>query len=137
MSFSTEKVAIKNKFSTWTETRVKWPGIPFQEPTVAWIAPNILNGDSFDATIGNPIQRRHVGVVSIQILDAENKIDGDTRIRQIADLLLAMFINANSRLTISATEYLDFSSPSLTPWQSLNGWQQMNLLVPYTRDLFS
>lgn len=136
MSFVSERTAIEGKFSAWTETRVKYVGRPFQEPTVAYVAVFIIDGAAQEVTFGQPIQRRHAGVVSILILDKENKTDGDARIRAIADMLEGLFIGANSRVTISASEYIDFGAPSLSSWSQSSGWQQRTLTIPFTRDHF-
>jgi hypothetical protein len=136
MSFETEKAALEAKFTDWTDTRVKYVGKPFLEPaTGPYIALNVINGEGQIATLGVPHLRRHVSLVVIQIFDKENKSDGDALIRRLADLLTLKFINANSRLTISATEYLDFGEPSLSSWQVTNGYQQRNLTISYTRDV--
>ncbi len=134
MSFTTENTAIRSKFDGWVASRIKWPGTPFQEPSVAWIAVNILRGAGNELTIGTPAQRRFAGVVAIQIFDREN--NGLATILSLADQLEQRFINANSRTTISATEYIDFQQPGLTPDQVVNGWRQVNLNVPYVRDEF-
>ena len=136
MSFVTERTALEGKFAAWTETRVKYVGRPFLEPAVAYIYPVVIDGAAQEVTFGQPIQRRHVGVISILILDKENKTDGDARIRAIADMLEALFIGANSRVTISTSEYIDFSAPSLSSWSQSSGWQQRTLTIPFTRDHF-
>ena len=119
MGWQNEKTVLYDKFSTWTATKIKYPGVPFQEPNAKYIAVNILNGEGREATVGSPAQRRHVGVVAVQIFDKENQ--GESGMLALADQLEPMFINANSRLTISPLEYIDFDQPSLTPAQTDGG----------------
>ena len=131
MTWTNEQTAIEARFTGWP-TRIKWPGKPFLEPATAYIAPHILNGAGQIASLGTPTLRRHTGVVNVQIFDKENR--GEATIRSLADQVEALFIDANSRLTISAGEFIDFGQPSLSPAQSANGWLQRNVVVPFFRD---
>lgn len=133
MGFVNEQLAIEGKFIGWNACRIKYANRPFNEPSNApYIALHILNGEGYEASIGSPAQRRHVGVVAVQIFDLTNA--GDATVRQLSDQLELLFINANSRLTISPTEYLDFDQPSLSASQDIEGRYQRNLTISYTRD---
>ena len=137
MSFTGEQIALEGKFSTWTASKVKFFGKPFSEPVVPYVALHLLNGEGEIATLGIPHMRRHIGVLVLQIFAKENSPTGDAQIRTLADQLELLFINANSRLTISATEFIDFDQPSLSAPLILNGWMQRNLSVDYARSIVS
>jgi len=132
MTWVTERTAIQGRFSNWTATKVQYPGIPFLEPAGPWISVHILNGEGIIATLGTPHARRHIGVVAVQIFDKENS--GEVTIRTLADAVELLFINDNSRLTISGTEWIDFDQPELTPGFVQDGWRQRNVNVSYQRN---
>jgi hypothetical protein len=134
MGWENEQTAIRAKFDGWTATRIRWPGTPFSEPASAYIAVHVLNGEGQELTIGMPAQRRHVGVVSVQVFDKEN--NGQTTIAQLADQIEARFINANSQDVLSGTETISFEQPSLSPEQVIQGWRQKNVTIPFYRDEF-
>ena len=134
MGWQNERTVLYGKFSTWTATKIKYPGVPFQEPNAKYIAVHILNGQGREATVGSPAQRRHEGVLAVQIFDRENQ--GEVGMLDVADQLEPLFINANSRLTISPLEYIDFDQPYIVPAEPTGGWQQRNFLCPFTRDEF-
>ncbi len=135
MGWATTQIAIEAKFNGWTATRIKWANKAFSEPNVPWIAVFVLEGEGQVATLGTPHQRRHAGVVSCQIFDKENQ--GENTIDSLADQIEARFINAGSQIVMSPTETITFDQPSLTAGQTVNGWRQKNLQIPFYRDIFS
>ncbi len=133
MGFAAERTAIEAKFASWTTTSVKWPNLPFQQPSSAWIAVHIVNGSSSEISVAPPILRRHLGVVIVQIFDKEN--NSEATIRTLADQVEALFLNQpQNEIRISATETVRFWAPSLGAAQTVNGWQQRNVTIPFERD---
>lgn len=89
MSYHAEKVAIETFFqNNWTATEV------FFENTVSkgleeWVRLTILNGDSFQASMGDDPAFRYPGVVIVQIRIRKDK--GSGRALALADLVDSLF----------------------------------------------
>lgn len=133
MGFAAERIAIEAKFATWVTTPVKWPNLPFQQPSSAWIAIYIVNGSSSEISIAPPVLRRHIGIIVVQIFDKEN--NSETTIRALADQVESLFLNQpQNEIRISSTETIRFGAPSLGAAQVVNGWQQRNVTIPFERD---
>ncbi len=131
MSIETEKIGIEARFAGWSVTPIKWPNLPFQQPSSAWIAVYIQNGESRALDLDSVLMS-HRGVVIVQIFDREN--NGEAYVWTLAKQVQQLFVGVNNELLLSDAEQVHFFTPSVSALSITNGWVQRNVTIPFERE---
>ena len=153
MSYASEYSALAGAFNTgWVKvksagppvvyearTPVAWPNVPY-EPTagVPWVAFNVVNGEAQQVSAGAPGNNivRHVGMVVIQIFVPLHQ--GESAARALGDNVITLF----SGLTLAGYRFRPAYVSAVTTnsgqkgYSLVDGWRQINVTVPFTRDEF-
>lgn len=113
-----------------TRTPICWPNVPFAPPDgTPWVRFNLIDGEARHASSGAPGANvvRHVGIVRIQVFVPTAQ--GEGTVRTLGDHVATLFRGA------SFAGYR-FSPPYLEPAPSgvADGWYQMNVTIPFSRD---
>lgn len=120
--------------------QVGYSNVRFQEPApvknVCWMRLTIINGETFQQSLGPNPCHRAPGQIVAQLFVPEESGTNDIRIR--ADQFIAMFLSATGQpLEFSAgnsgrirTELGRMITDGIT-----NGWLQVRAIVPFVRDI--
>jgi Bacteriophage related domain of unknown function len=134
----------KESMRAYVETRVKnlmaanYPTTPIQYDNVPFIQPksehyiaiHILDGESFQANLGNSFRERHPGVLQIDVLAPR---DMGTKLQnQIAKTIGTAFTALNDRLSDGAS--VVFRTPSYPDLGEQGPWKVCAVSVGYYRD---
>lgn len=133
MSFADERQAIEARLSTnWTSTPIKYDNVSFSAPSDnKYISVVIANGASSQQELGASPMHRHIGLITIQIFVP---VEAGTNVpRDYADSLATVFRNAQFSAGSSGT--ILCRSPSIVRVGVTNGLYQLNVAVPYQRDV--
>lgn len=130
MTFSEIHRVLETRMATWAGGYpVDWPGVPpsavlqrARSEMSPWVRLTIRHGDSATACIGDTPAERHPGVVLLQVFVAEG--EGMRPATQIADSLAEHF-------RYFQQGHLATQAASLTHVDPANGWQQVNLTIPF------
>lgn len=129
--FADERKAIEGRLkAAWTTTPIRFEGVPFQEVLTAYVALFILDGQGLQISLGTPALRRWAGIITVQIFTPEDT--GTQTGRAYADTIGAIFDRAQFSSGSSGT--IRCRIPTLTQVGVTNGWQQMNVTIPFIRD---
>lgn len=123
MNYSEEKVAIEQYFeSNWSHTPIVFENGESIN-TSEWVRLTILNGEAFQASLGDNPAFRHIGVVIVSIFIPKDV--GSGRALQLADLVDSIFRLA----TISG---IVFRVPQI---KKIGGgdWYQVNVSTEFFR----
>lgn len=133
MSFADERSAIENRLSTnWTSTPVQYDNVPFTKPDDnTYVRLNILTGDSTQIDMAPTPTHRSVGVIVMQVFVPVNS--GTNTARSHADSLAAIFRNVS--FSVGDSGSILCRSPSITRVGEVDGLFQLNVSVPYQRDV--
>lgn len=90
MSYAAEKSTIESYFeNNWTETPVVFDNVKAPEALSEWVRLSIVNGDAYQASMGDNPVFRHIGVVIVQIRTRRNI--GSGRALRLADQIDSLF----------------------------------------------
>lgn len=130
MSFSDEHSQIRERLSSQIgDTPIDWPNASFSppDPPSIWLRLSILDGESFQTTIGAETNvHRSVGIIIVQIFGPANEGDKDTL--AMADTVAAIFRNWCGTTVRCRAATVKAIGPDG------QGWYQVNVSVPFKRD---
>lgn len=90
MSYEAEKSTIETYFqSNWTATPIVFENVKAPDGANEWVRLTIVNGDAFQASMGDNPAFRHIGVVIVQIRTRRNI--GSGRAIRLADMVDGLF----------------------------------------------
>ena len=112
------------------KTPIAWPNVNFTPPSGAWVRFNVLDGEGSWRSIGSPGSNLagYVGVVVIQIFVP--LLSGESTARDYADAAAAIFQGkgiGGIRFSLATAQVLNTSLA--------DGWYQMNVSIPFRRDV--
>ena len=113
------------------KTPIAWPNVNFTPPSGPWVRFNVLDGEGSWRSIGSPGNNLagYVGVVVIQIFVP--LLSGESTARDLADAAAAIFqgqVIDGIRLAVPTIQVLNTSLA--------DGWHQINVSVPFRRNVF-
>lgn len=135
MSYKTEGDAIEQYFTTaWgATTKIKYDNVKWEEPKAddSWVSLSLTN-DAADVISVNPTALyRFPGVVIVQLFRKEGK--GTGPLDALADQVMTLF--RHKVLALPASEgYIHFKVPYKRRVGLANGWFQVNVVAPFSRD---
>lgn len=123
MNYSEEKSIIESHFeANWGHTPIVFEnGVSMEDDE--WVRISILNGDAFQASLGDNPVIRHIGIVVVSIFT--KKDEGSGRALQLADLVDSIFRLA----TISG---IVFRVPQIKKIGGVD-WYQVNVSTEFFR----
>ena len=135
MNWADERAAIEQQLTNgFTDAPIQYPGVPYSpQPDTAWVRLKIVPTTSHRITLGPNGETRVLGTIAFQIFAPVNQ--GSQAARALADTLSSLFIEA---------QFSSGSSGVITCWQpelhdfgptADGGWYQVNLMIPYFRDV--
>jgi len=112
------------------KTPIAWPNVNFTPPSGAWVRFNVLDGEGSWRSIGSPGSNLagYVGVVVIQIFVP--LLSGESTARDYADAAAAIFQGkgiGGIRFSPATAQILNTSLA--------DGWHQINVSIPFRRDV--
>ena len=153
MSYASEFSALAGAFSAgWVKvksagppvvyearTPVAWPNVDYEPTTgVSWVRFNVVNGEAAQASIGAPGNNivRHVGMAVVQIFVPVHQ--GEGAARALADCVVELFRGLSLAGYRFKPAYAGGVSASFgqQSYSLVDGWHQLNVTVPFTRDEF-
>ena len=133
--FADERRVIEQRLiAGWTTTPIKFENTKFVQPTnTPWIALRILNGEGFRADLGGSTGARYrfPGVIVVQLFVPDES--GIATARQYADTIATLFRSAQFSAGASGT--ITCRTPYVTTVGNMDGWHQLNLTIPFQRDI--
>lgn len=131
MSWEAERNAIESRLAAnWTTTPIRYENVPFRETVGPYIALFILDGEGEQISLGTPALRRWPGVIKIQVFVPQDT--GTKLARTYADILGILFDRAQFSSGNSGT--IRCRVPSILHVGVTNGWDQINVTIPFVRD---
>ncbi len=131
MSVESAAKAIETRLqANWSTTPIKYENAPFPEPTAAYVALFIRDGEGNQISLGSPAVRRWPGLIILQIF-----VPADTGTRkalEYADDLGPIFDRVQFSDGESGT--ITCRTPSTQIIGSRHGWQQVNVTIGFHRD---
>ena len=133
MSFADERQAIEARISTnWTITPVQYENVSFTKPNDnEYVSLVILPGAASQIDMADSPMHRHIGVITMQVFGPADA--GTNTARTQADGLAAIFRNA--QFTAGSSGTILCRSPEISRVGVVNGIFQLNVSVPYQRDV--
>lgn len=136
MSFADERQGIELRFQTgWgSTTPVKYENVAFTEPKDGpWVFFHIASEDGKQVSLGpvDQVTHRHLGVIVIQVFALKDTGTNDGKL--LADQAGEIFRSADFRTPAGAR--IVCKTPSLEVIGVGQGWYQINVRVPYFRDV--
>lgn len=134
MSFEAERKLVESHFKlSWQGSApVKYENVEFKEPTnQTWVALFINPGMGFQASLNPSPTHRIPGVIIVQVFTPKDT--GTAQARKLADTAADIF--RRLVLTDPAAGKLVCRTPTLRPVGVEQGWYQMNVVIPYYRDV--
>lgn len=112
------------------KTPIAWPNVNFTPPSGAWVRFNVLDGEGAWRSIGSPGSNiaGYVGVVMIQVFVP--LLSGESTARDLADSAAAIFqgqVIGGIRFSPATVQILNNSLA--------DGWHQINVSIPFRRDV--
>ena len=112
------------------KTPIAWPNVNFTPPSGPWVRFNVLDGEGAWRSIGSPGSNiaGYVGVVVIQIFVP--LLSGESTARDYADAAAAIFqgqVIGGIRFSPATAQILNTSLA--------DGWHQINVSIPFRRDV--
>ena len=133
MSYADEERAIHERLAAnWTTTPIKYGSAPFTEPTAThWIAVWIQNIEArqIDLGVSNPLVR-HDGQIVLQVFGPS--ASGVRALKQYADTLGAIF--AGQQFSAGSSGTIRCRRATVRTLDAKNGWAQVNVEIPFSRD---
>lgn len=134
MSFEDTDKAIEVRLSTnWSTTPIKYENAPFVETVAAYVALFIRGGEGTQISLGSPSVQRWPGLIILQVFVPENT--GVRKAKEYADDLKPIFDRAQFSSGNSGT--ITCRTASVETIGAKNGWCQVNVTVPFRRDVQS
>lgn len=129
--FADERKAIEARMAAaWTTTKIRYENVPFASLSTPYVALYILDGEGLQISLGTPALRRWVGIIMVQVFVPQ---DSGTQVAKgYADTIGAIFDRAQFSTGGSGT--IRCQIPSLKSVGVTNGWQQVNVTIPFIRD---
>lgn len=116
---------------THPTVKIKYENVKFIQPSgVIYVSTFLLEGDAFQASLGNKFVERHVGVLQIDIMTPEGI--GTAGRNSLADRISEIFRRLNSLLDDGA--YVQFRIPRSTALGNEGLFDRMAVSVSYYRD---
>ena len=111
------------------KTPIAWPNVNFTPPSGPWVRFNVLDGEGAWRSIGSPGSNiaGYVGVVVIQIFTP--LMTGESTARDYADSAAEIFqgqVISGIRFSPASAQILNTSLA--------DGWHQINVTIPFSRD---
>lgn len=102
MSYEIEKSTIETYFQThWTETPVVFDNVQAPDGLSEWVRLTIVNGDAYQASMGDNPSFRYTGVVLVQIRTKRNIGAGRAlRLADQVDNLFRLLVLSNIRFKV-------------------------------------
>lgn len=117
--------------STHPSVKIKYENVKFVPVSGGtYVAIYILDGDAFQASLGNRFTERHVGVLQIDIMSPEGS--GTTYRNSLADRISSIFRRLNSLLVDGS--YLQFRVPRTTALGNEGLYDRLAVSISYYRD---
>ena len=131
MSVADERKAIESRLAAaWATTPIRYENVPFAAPSTPYVALFILDGEGNQVSLGTPALRRWTGIIIVQVFVPQ---DTGTQIaKSYADTIGAIFDRAQFSSGNSGT--IRCRVPSVKSIGITNGWNQVNVSVPFIRD---
>lgn len=112
------------------KTPIAWPNVNFTPPSGPWVRFNVLDGEGAWRSIGSPGSNLagYVGVVVIQIFVP--LLSGESTARDLADAAAVIFqgkVISRIRFSPATVQILNTSLA--------DGWHQINVSIPFRRDV--
>ena len=112
------------------KTPIAWPNVNFTPPSGPWVRFNVLDGEGAWRSIGSPGSNiaGYVGVVVIQVFTP--LMTGESTARDYADAAAAIFqgqVIGGIRFSPATAQILNTSLA--------DGWHQINVSIPFRRDV--
>lgn len=153
MTYKTEFDSLAGAFNTgWVKvksagppivyearTPVAWPNVGYEPTTgVSWVRFNVINGEAQQVSAGAPGNNivRHVGMVVVQIFVP--LYQGEGAARELGDYVITLFRGlslSGYRLKPAYVGGVSIHSGQ-QGYSIADGWHQLNVTVPFTRDEF-
>lgn len=137
--YEEERAALEASFQTmWAaRTQVKWENQLWQEPKedINWCAFHINSGDGDKIEIGHPDSpslHRYGGMVIVQVF--QRTLTGTVEAGKLADAVSNHF--RDKIVNLPNGGYIQFRTPRTSKPGTLNGWFQLNVFCPYSRNVF-
>lgn len=125
MNYSQEKQAIEQHFeANWPHTPIVFENAKFTGAEDEWVRLSILNGDAYQASMGDNPAFRHPGVVVVQIFTRPDS--GSGRALELADLVDQLF-------RLAVVSGIVFRVPRVQKVPSDNEWYQVNVSTEFYR----
>ena len=119
------------------KTPIAWPNVNFTPPSGAWVRFNVLDGEGTWRSIGSPGSNvaGYVGVVVIQVFVP--LLSGESTARDYADAAAAIFQGqVISGIRFSPANITGvLSSFGQLSYSLADGWHQINVSIPFRRDV--
>lgn len=134
MNWEDERRAFEKRLKdNWTDpTPIFFDNLTVEKPTTgAYGIFYITPGDSAQITLGFPARHRLVGVIVLKLLLRES--EGTSKIRKLADTFSPIFRDAD--FSLGSSGRILCRSPSIGRLGVVDGWYQLNVTVPYQRDV--
>lgn len=112
------------------KTPIAWPNVNFTPPSGAWVRFNVLDGEGAWRSIGSPGSNiaGYVGVVVVQVFVP--LLSGESTARDLADSAAEIFqgqVIGGIRFSPATVQILNTSLA--------DGWHQINVSIPFRRDV--
>ena len=132
MSFADERKAIESRLAAaWTTTPIRYENVPFGAISTPYVALFIIDGQGQQISLGTaPVLRRWVGIIMIQVFVPQDT--GTQIVKSYADTIGVIFDRAQFSSGNSGT--IRCRVPSIQSIGIQNGWQQINVSIPFIRD---
>lgn len=134
MSFDAERKIIEGQFNSgWQSSApVKYENVEFSEPVnQPWAALFINPGEGFQASLNPNPTHRIPGVIVVQIFTPKDK--GTAQAKKLADKAAGIF--RRQVFTDPTAGKIVCKTPTLRPAGEVQGWYQLNVIIPYYRDV--
>lgn len=135
MHWADERSAFEQRLSDgFTDCPVQYSGVPFNAPAdSSWVRARITPNVSRRATLGVGGITRVQGLIIFQVFAPSNK--GSQEARTLADSLSALFNDVT--FSYGSSGFITCWEPELTDVgpTAEGSWYQVNLMVPYWRDV--
>lgn len=116
---------------THPNVKIKYENVKFApRPNDMYVAAYIIEGDSFQASLGNRFVERHVGIVQVDIMTPEGQ--GTSTRNILADRIGEIF--RRLKATLVDGSYLQFRVPRATPLGNEGLYDRMAVSIAYYRD---
>lgn len=129
MTFAAMHTAIESRFATlWTDKTVPvaYANVLFDPPPSPWLRLTVVDGGSFQASLGRNPLNRYVGIIYVSIFVMKDT--GERAARAMADLIAPIFRQVSFSGIVCEVPYFRPVGPD-------GAYYNANLLCPYRYDV--